>query len=85
MGSDANEVYLVLFGTGLRFRSTLAAVRVSIGGVDAPVEYAGPQHEFSGLDQVNVRVPRSLAGRGAVALQLTVDGMSSNETYVTFH
>jgi uncharacterized protein (TIGR03437 family) len=84
IGSDANEVYLVLFGTGLRFRSALTAVRVSIGGVDAPVEYAGPQNEFPGLDQVNVRVPRSLAGRGTVAVQLTVDGMAGNETYVTF-
>ncbi len=35
-----------------------------IGGVDAQVVFAGPQGEFAGLDQVNLRLPDGLAGRG---------------------
>jgi uncharacterized protein (TIGR03437 family) len=84
LGPDTDQVYLVLFGTGLRFRSSLANLSVKIGGVDVPVQYAGPQSEFAGLDQVNLRLPRSLAGRGAVALELTVDGKAANVTYLAF-
>jgi uncharacterized protein (TIGR03437 family) len=45
--------------------------------LEAPVEYAGPQGEYAGLDQVNVRLSRSLAGRSGP--RLTVDGKSANE------
>ena len=49
-----------------------------------PVDYAGPQPEFPGLDQLNVRLPRSLIGHqapryfGANWLGLTVDGKSGS-------
>jgi len=84
LGPETDQVYLVVFGTGLRFRSSLANLSVKIGGVDAAVQYAGPQSEFAGLDQVNLRLPRSLAGRGAVTLELTVDGKAANVTYLAF-
>jgi len=42
------------------------------------VQYAGPQGGYAGLDQVNIRVPRSLAGRGNVDVVLTVDGKTAN-------
>ena len=84
LGPDTDVVYLALFGTGIRGRSSLANVSVRIGGVDAPVEYAGPQGQTSGMDQVNVRLPRSMAGRGAVTLELTVDGTRANRTFLTF-
>jgi uncharacterized protein (TIGR03437 family) len=82
LGPDSDQVSLVLFGTGLRHRTSLAGVRVTftalsedqLAEVDGPVEYAGPQNEFAGLDQVNVRLPRSLAGSGAQEIQLRVDG-----------
>jgi uncharacterized protein (TIGR03437 family) len=82
MGPDSDQLFLVLFGTALRFRSSLSNVSVTIGGVDAPVEYAGPQGEFAGLDQINVRLPRSLAGRGGAALDLLVDGKAANQTFI---
>lgn len=44
----------------------------------AEVLYAGPQGDFAGLNQINVRVPRSLAGRGEVDIALTVDGQAAN-------
>ncbi len=78
LGSATDEVFLALFGTGFRFRSSLPSVTLKIGGVDAPVLYAGAQGDFTGLDQVNAQLPRSLAGRGEVDVVLTVDGKIAN-------
>jgi len=82
LGPGSDQVFLILFGTGLRFRSSLPAVTVKIGGIDAQVLYAGPQGGFVGLDQLNVAVPRSLIGRGEVDVVLTVDGQTANTVRV---
>jgi uncharacterized protein (TIGR03437 family) len=78
LGVPADKFILELYGTGFRNRSSLAGVTARIGGVDAPVEYAGPQNQFEGLDQINVQIPRNLAGAGVVAVALTVDGVLAN-------
>jgi uncharacterized protein (TIGR03437 family) len=78
LGPETEQAILMLFGTGIRARSTLAGVTATIGGTAAEVQYAGPQGDYVGLDQVNVRVPRSLAGRGDVDIVLTVDGKTAN-------
>ncbi|HKQ76628.1 MAG TPA: SBBP repeat-containing protein [Blastocatellia bacterium] len=66
-------------GAGLEYcGSGLSAVRARIGGVDATVSFAGAQGDFVGLDQVNVGLPRSLAGRGAVDIVLMADGVTAN-------
>ena len=49
----------------------LSAVKVSLGGTSAEVQYAGAQGGFVGLDQLNVLVPRSLMGRGEIDAVLT--------------
>jgi uncharacterized protein (TIGR03437 family) len=67
-----------LAGSGIRGFSTLSAVRVRIGGTESSVLWAGPQGQLAGLDQVNVLVPKSLAGRGEVPIALTVDGKPAN-------
>jgi uncharacterized protein (TIGR03437 family) len=77
-GQPGDQVYLVLFGTGIRNRSDLRRVSARVAGVDLPVLYAGPQPQYPGVDQVNLRLPRSLAGRGEVDLQINVDGRYSN-------
>jgi uncharacterized protein (TIGR03437 family) len=76
LGQPTDEVYLVLLGTGIRGRSSLAGVRAIIDGIDIPVDYAGPQGEVVGLDQVVIRLPRSLATgtRTVVDFSLVVDG-----------
>lgn len=84
MGPDTDVVYLVLWVSGVRGRTSLANVSVKIGGVDASVEYAGAQSETPGLDQLNVRLPRSLSGRGQVPVELTVDGKSAYPAHVVF-
>ncbi len=78
LGPATDQVVIVLFGTGIRLRSSLSAASVSIGGTDAQLLFAGPQGDFVGLDQVNVLLPRSLIGRGEVDIVLTVDGQAAN-------
>ena len=83
LGAATDQVFLLLYGTGIRGRSSLGAVTAKIGGVDAPVEYAGPVSGMVGLDQVNLRVPRSLVGRGQVDIILTVDSKTTNTVTVS--
>jgi uncharacterized protein (TIGR03437 family) len=53
-------------------------VKVTIGGVDATVEFAGLAPGFVGLYQVNARVPAGVAAGNAVALVITQNGVASN-------
>jgi uncharacterized protein (TIGR03437 family) len=82
LGPESDRVYLILYATGIRFRSSLSALQAVIGGVNAPVIFAGAQGGYVGLDQVNVLIPRSLAGRGDATVQLTVDGKPSNSVRI---
>jgi uncharacterized protein (TIGR03437 family) len=83
-GAASDQVFLVLFGTGMRFASGLGGVSATIGGTGAEVTFIGAQGTFVGLDQVNVRLPRSLTGRGQVDVRLTVDGLAANTVNVAF-
>jgi uncharacterized protein (TIGR03437 family) len=79
LGPESDQVFLILFGTGLRNRGSLAAVTCTIGGVAAPVLFAGETPGLAGLDQVNIGpLPRALAGRGEVDVVLMVDGRPAN-------
>jgi len=82
LGPETDQVFLILYGTGIRFRSSLMGVTVKIGGADAQVLYAGAAPGFVGLDQVNVRIPRSLIGKGEVDIMLAVDGQTANTVKV---
>ncbi|MGH9938199.1 MAG: hypothetical protein ACREAM_18295, partial [Blastocatellia bacterium] len=83
LGPATDRVFLILYGTGLRHRSSLSAVSCDIGGVNSEALFAGAAPGFAGLDQVNVRLPRSLAGRGEVDLSLFVDGETANTVRVS--
>jgi uncharacterized protein (TIGR03437 family) len=78
LGGAGDEVYLVIFGTGWRRVESIERVSVRIGGVEVPVVYAGQQGNYAGLDQVNMRLPRQLAGRGTMTLSLEIEGMLAN-------
>ena len=82
LGTGGTRVVLVLYGTGIRGRSSLSAVTAKIGGVNAEVQYAGAQSQYVGLDQVNVVIPAALAGRGEVDLVITVDSKAANTVRV---
>jgi uncharacterized protein (TIGR03437 family) len=72
-----SNTWLVMFGTGIATAGT-GITKVTINGVNAPVAYAGPQGTDTGLDQVDVLIPSSLAGKGNVNVQLTVASASNN-------
>jgi hypothetical protein len=78
VGSPSTIVYLELFGTGIRGRTGLSGVSVTLNGLAQQVTYAGAQGSYQGLDQINVLLSPSLAGSGLVTLQLTVDGVPAN-------
>jgi len=86
LGAPQDSSALVLYGTGIRGRSSLANVTVTIGTLTLPVQYAGPcdPAQFVGFDQVNVNLPYSLAGAGQVTLTLTVDGIAAPPVTLDF-
>ncbi|MDR3701794.1 MAG: hypothetical protein P4L56_19250 [Candidatus Sulfopaludibacter sp.] len=75
--SGADQVYLILYGTGMRgFSQSASAV---VGGF--PVSVIGPeaQPQFAGLDQINLGpLPQSLKGAGTVSIAVRLDGVDSN-------
>jgi uncharacterized protein (TIGR03437 family) len=85
LGPDSDQVYVSLYGTGIRNPAGLSEVIAQIGGVKADVVYAGPQGGFAGLDQLNLRIPRALAGRGEVVVSLTLSGKSANPVTLNIH
>lgn len=78
LGLESDQVFLLLYGTGWRNRSSLSAVSTMMGGQTVETLYAGPQGDFVGLDQINARLPRNLIGRGEVDVAVTVDGVTAN-------
>jgi len=85
LGPPTDQVYIILYGTGIRNNSGLSNVSLQFGSLSEPVPvlYAGPQSVYQGLDQVNALIPRSLAGSGTVYMTLIVDGVSSNTVTIT--
>jgi len=82
LGPDGDHVFLSIFGTGWRFRSSETAAKVKVGGVEVPVLYVGLQPTLEGVDQINVEMTRALAGKGEVDLEVMVDGLVANTTRV---
>jgi len=77
LGREGDEVFLLLFGTGLR-GGRAENVTASIGRAKVEVLFAGPQGGMAGLDQINLRLPRSLTGRGEVDVALMIDRKPAN-------
>jgi uncharacterized protein (TIGR03437 family) len=83
-GAETDQVFLVLFGSGLRNRAALSATTVRVGGVSLPPLYVGAQGGLVGLDQINVALPRTFAGRGNAKVEITVDGQIANAVTLNF-
>jgi len=79
LGSSTDTVYVSLYGTGIRNAGT---VDVYIAGQPATVQYAGAQGQYQGLDQLNVVIPRRLAGMGEISVYVVADGTVSNMTTI---
>ena len=82
LGPPTDQVYLVLYGTGIRGHSGMSGFTATVGGEAAAVSYGGPQPDFDGLDQVNLLLPRSLIGRGRVEIALSIQGFGANRVTI---
>ena len=68
--------FLILFGTGVRFNS--GNFTATAGGITMTPFYVGWQGHLYGLDQINLQIPSTLAGRGEMDLVFTIDGKMTN-------
>jgi uncharacterized protein (TIGR03437 family) len=86
-GPPDDQVFLVLFGRGIQPRDD-AGASVRIGGLNAPIQFRGQianePEGFTGLDRIVVPVPREMAGRGVVDVEMTVGGKKANRFQVSF-
>ena len=75
LGGAGDQVYLQLYGTGMRFASATATV----GGVAVPLQGPVPQGQYIGLDQINLGpLPHSLTALGNAAISITANGKTAN-------
>jgi uncharacterized protein (TIGR03437 family) len=77
------DVYLLLFGTGVRGAKTVTA---QVAGLNIPVPFAGAQGAFVGEDQMNVGpLPSIFAGKGTLQVVVFADGVASNTASIRMH
>jgi uncharacterized protein (TIGR03437 family) len=79
LGAASDTVYVTLYASGVRGAQN---VQVNVAGQSVPVLYAGAQGQYAGLDQINISLPRSLAGTGEASVNVVADGKTSNMTTI---
>jgi uncharacterized protein (TIGR03437 family) len=88
-GANTDIVYLVLYGTGFRGRTSAANILVTLDGLaQRPLNAADFEDGFAapgfiGLDQCNIKLSRALIGKGVINVSLTVDGKPSNTIQIS--
>jgi endoglucanase len=80
-GASTDRLFLLLYGTGFRNANVTG---LQLGAVNLALSYAGKQPQFSGLDQLNAELPRSLAAAGEVVVKFQADGKAANQVTLTF-
>lgn len=80
-GASTDRLFLVLYGTGFR---NAATTTLQIGAAQIPLQYAGRQSQYAGLDQANAELLRSMAGSGEVTITFAADGKIANTVTLTF-
>ena len=78
LGKAGDQLVVTLYGTGIRNNTGIENATALVGGSRPKLLYAGAQPQYPGLDQVNIVIPRSLAGAGEVPVVLTIDGQTAN-------
>ena len=82
-GPEGEQLYLLLFGTGMR--SPLAVADSFVGRLPTPVLGPVAHPVFAGLDQVNLGpLPRELAGIGVARIELILDGLRVDQNLFIF-
>ena len=83
-GAEDENLTLILYVTGVRGHGGRADVRVQLADNTVSSSYAGPQMEYAGLDQINLELPRALAGAGHVEVRVTAGDTLSNTGFLVF-
>src|SRR5262249_16727482 len=79
LGPEGEQGFTVLYGTGANAGGIQTTSAATIGEVAAEIQYLGQAPGLFGVDQINLRIPRSLKGVGKdVDVKLTVDGSAAN-------
>ena len=82
LGPEGDEVFLVLFGTGIHLAGEVQAI---LNGENVTIFSFADAPGFFGLDQVNVGpIPHNFINGGTVTVQLIVDGQVTNIVMVRF-
>ncbi len=84
LGPATDQLFLILYGTGVRGRMSLAATSALIGGLNSEVLFASAQGGFVGLDQINLRVLRTVTKDSDLNVTFTADTVQSNPVTVRF-
>ena len=82
LGPETEQVYLILYGSGISGNSNPKDVSAVYGIRGLPVVFAGAQGGFPGLDQVNVLLTRDIPMRGEKDVELTVAGRRTNKVRI---
>jgi uncharacterized protein (TIGR03437 family) len=82
LGVETDQVFLILFATGLR-RLDPSLIEAIVGAERADILFAGAAPGLAGVDQVNIRLPRPLAGRGEVGVVLYADDQKANPVTIS--
>ncbi|HKQ78350.1 MAG TPA: choice-of-anchor V domain-containing protein [Blastocatellia bacterium] len=82
LGTDADQVFLIAFGSGFR-AAAQTALSATIGGTPSPFVVSAPAPGFVGLDQVNMLIPRSLIGRKLVDVLFKVADRTANTVQIS--
>lgn len=91
-GPDGDQLFLILYGTGLRHKPSFPPVTVTVGGMPAQVQYADASPEYIGVEQINVYLPRETFSNlhGPVEIVLRADDPGhtdkpeANHTWLVF-
>lgn len=79
-GEPDEQLFLLLFGTGLRHHK--GSIQAQTGGIETASPVVGAVSGFVGLDQLNLSLPRSVAGRGEVSIQVRFGDQAANSITV---
>jgi uncharacterized protein (TIGR03437 family) len=81
MPANATDLYIALYGTGIRNYRNISA---GLGNERPEVAYVGANAQFPGLDQVNLHLKAPFHLSGTLALALLVDAAPSNPVTLQF-
>jgi serine-type D-Ala-D-Ala carboxypeptidase/endopeptidase len=79
---DGGELYLSLFGTGWRGSQPEAPTELWIGDRKFSPDFSGPQGQFDGLDQINLRLDDKHLTPGLYPVWVRSGGRSSNRLHI---